>query len=207
MQIFQSVTGEAATFRASKGFKTVPVALASLSLSAIPMIALLLISGKLTLILQALLITVVISCMMLAAVSLDELVSSEVIITPDKLSWTSLLSSQTVDWHQVTDAELVAVDGSFATASLESGLRTVGIGITVMSSAPGKPEQKLLLVVGPSAVASDMVTIIDAIKAQRRHSKSPTAQRGRRIAKPVVPQGEFRRPPQATPYQSHSMTG
>lgn len=199
MYITQTGSDDRQSFRATKGFKPVPVALAALSLTAIPQIVILILGRPLPIILTGLLIAVAISCIGVAAISLDELVSAEVVIGPDTLSWNSLLSSRTVPWHQITESQLVAVDGSLATTSLDSGLRAVGVGVTVMSSAPDKPEEKYLLLVGPASVAGDMMLLVDAMKAARRQTKAGQPQRGRRIAKPITATGEFRRrPPSAT---------
>jgi hypothetical protein len=206
----QTDTDEHQSFRASKGFKPVPVALASLSLSAIPQVVLLAGSKSLPLILMLLLVAVALSCVALAAISLDELVSTEVIVTADELSWNTLLSSRTVPWHQISATEMAAVDGSLATTSLDSGLRAVGISVTIMSSTPKQPEEQVLLMVGPASAASDIMRVVDAMKAARRQEKAGQPQRGRRIAKPITPTGEFRRRPPAAvqhQFQPNSMAG
>jgi hypothetical protein len=197
MHVHHSVSGEIQTFRFSKGFKPVPVAIAALSASAVAQIGLVLMAGDTKIVLIGLLMAVALCCIMLAAISMEELLSSEIVIKPEELTWSSLLTNRTVEWRQTLPASLVGADGSFSTTTLEKGIGPVGIGMTVMSSSPNSPEEQVVMVAGPQKVADAMMRAIEAINQQRRQSTSaqPAARSSRRIAKPIVPAGEFRRRP------------
>lgn len=197
MHVDQSFSGGDTTFKVGKSFRPVPIIIAALAMAAVPQVALMIAIIKVPLILMGLLAAVLVSCAALAAVALDELAPVTIRIGEDELTWSTLLASRTISWRHVSKIELVPVEGTFGSSSLEQGVSCVGVKIAVLSTAPGKPEEELLLAAGPAEDANELSPLLSAMQSARRPAKSGAPQRPRGISKPVTPSGEFRRRPSA----------
>lgn len=197
MNVDRTVDGDVQTYSVDKGIRPVPFALAFLAFATILQIAMLFAFETVKLPLVVLLATVVVSCAMLVASTLDEMTSAQITLDRNGLSWRSLLKRRSVEWRQITDVELIDAGGSFSTTSLTSGVSSVGVAVTLMSDRPGQPEEQTTVVSGSPEITEDLVRLVEEIKAARRQTAVSAPANSRRIAKPIQPKGEFRRRPSA----------
>lgn len=190
--------GEGVKFTATKGLKPIPVAIAALSISLVPQIMIVMTSGKCGPILISLLAAVALSSIVMASIALEDLVATEIFIDHTTLKWNTLISSRTVDIRLVSQAEIGAVDGALSIPQLKQGPPPIGVWLTIASQGPKQPEERVLVITGPTTVASDLDWIIDTIRIYKLPAAAKQGISTARLAKAKKkPKREFRRPAKA----------
>lgn len=147
--------------------------------------------------LLVLFVVVSLSCLWLGAVAADQIKPASLTLTPEALTISRLLGSQTIDWADIGEIRVVPSSGSFADPPNRDGISKIAVGLFLRSSTKARADTldaDILIAGADKAFVKRLEGVVASLAGYQRKAVSGEMKQQKRIAKSVKPAGQFRRP-------------